>query len=101
MRHLQLDALQQAAVKSLYECGQHFLLQVLDKDLAQQQHAHKILKELGLDCESRKLLESKWSAQWSTSWSLRQGDGRTQTLYQWYRLVPICFVTLYLSLLSI
>ena len=41
----------------------------------------------GLDQVSGNSLDSRWNTQWSSGWSVQDGENyRTRTLYQWYVL---------------
>ena len=53
-------------------------------DAGNQTAAHDFLMQHGLDQVSRTSLDSRWNAQWSSSWSIQDGeDYRRRTLYQW------------------
>ena len=54
-------------------------------DVSNQAAAHDFLMHHGLDQVSWTSLDSHWNAQWSSGWSIKDGeDYRRWTLYQWY-----------------
>ena len=56
-------------------------------DTRNQTTMHEFLMQHGLNQVSCTSLDSHWNAQWSSSWSIQDGeDYRRWTLYQWYIL---------------
>ena len=84
--YLVYDPTQRTAITELYnDSGQTCHVFAKGNQL-DQQRAQAILKELGLDRNTRNHLESHWKVQWSNSWSVGSGsmkDERRHILFQW------------------
>ena len=83
-RYLCLTAAQRQAIETLNDQGCTTQYQF---NASNQTVAYDILTQHGLDQASRNSLDSHWNIQWSSGWSVQNGeDYRTRTLYQWYLL---------------
>ncbi|KAF5381270.1 hypothetical protein D9615_008377 [Tricholomella constricta] len=83
LRYLAHTDEQRVAITDLYASKQDLCLTYPTSKVSAQHDAQAFLLSLGLDSGSRENLESRWSVQWSTSWSLQNGqDSRKRVLYQ-------------------
>ena len=80
-RYLCLTAAQREAIETQLEgtaMEYHF-------NASNQAAAYDFLMQHSLDQVSHSSLDSRWNVQWSSGWSIQDGeDYRTRTLYQWY-----------------
>ncbi|KAK1234712.1 hypothetical protein PQX77_002079, partial [Marasmius sp. AFHP31] len=68
-KRLQMNSTQKSALDLLYEQGNITSLDYNVQDVKLQQDAYQKLADLGLDVVSRQALESRWSVQYSDSWT--------------------------------
>ncbi|KAF8814447.1 hypothetical protein BYT27DRAFT_7250030 [Phlegmacium glaucopus] len=79
---------QKAATASLYERKEISSYNFDPTNLQSQANAQQVLLQLGLGRTARDWLDSRWSVQWSNSWSIGDdGDSRKRMLFQWYLLL--------------
>ncbi|KAJ8078160.1 hypothetical protein PM082_000366 [Marasmius tenuissimus] len=76
-----MDKSQNAALDLLYNQGATTSLDYDVQDVDLQQQAYQKLTELGLDVVSRQALESRWSVQYSDSWTTAK-ETKRRTIYQ-------------------
>ncbi|KAF8803485.1 hypothetical protein BYT27DRAFT_7303366 [Phlegmacium glaucopus] len=79
---------QKAATASLYEGKEISSYNFDPTKLQSQANVQQVLLQLGLSRTARDWLDSRWSVQWSNSWSIGDdGDSRKRMLFQWYLLL--------------
>ena len=82
---------QAKATTDLYANGRQDCHLFTPEDPCSQEVAQALLRQLGLDRQSRTSLDSRWNVQWSNSWNIgpeEMGDTRRRILFQWY-LTPV------------
>ncbi|KAJ8089484.1 hypothetical protein PM082_014736 [Marasmius tenuissimus] len=80
-KRLQINGQQNRALELLYDGGKTCTFEYDVVDTEVQQEAFKKLSELGLDIVSRQSLESRWSIQYSDSWTTAK-ETKRRTIYQ-------------------